>query len=85
MDKLDISKSREDICLMEDQAKHIYKKVETGNIVDIDTIKEEIEADKLDKMDDNNGKLNPYHEIITNKVTNKVENNHITDGTVVNF
>ena len=24
--------------------------------------------DKLNKMDDNNGEINPYHEIITNKV-----------------
>ena len=31
---------REAICLMDDQAKHIYKKVETENIVNIDTIKQ---------------------------------------------
>ena len=61
-------KDRDDICLMEDQAKHVYKKVETENIVNIDTIKQEIEADKLDKVDDNSGEINPYHEIITNNV-----------------
>ena len=31
------------------------KKVETDDIVNVDTIKEEIEADKLDKIDDVNG------------------------------
>ena len=51
---------------MEDQAKHIYKKVETENIANVDTIKQEIEVDRLDKMDDTNGKINPYHKIITN-------------------
>ena len=30
-------KDREAICLMEDQAKYIYKKVETENIVNVDT------------------------------------------------
>ena len=53
---------------MEDQVKHIYKKVETENIVDVEPIKQEIEADNLDKMDDTNGKTDPYHEIIRNKV-----------------
>ena len=61
-------KDREAVCLMEEQAKHIYKKVETGQTVNINTIKQEIEADKLDKMDDTNSELNPCHEIITNKV-----------------
>ena len=54
---------------MNDQAKHIYKMVESENIVNVHTIKQEIEADKLDN--DNNreeDEINPYHEIITNKV-----------------
>ena len=61
-------KDREAICFMEDQAKHIYKKVETENIVNVDMIKQEIEVHKLDKMVDTNSKTNPYHEIITNMV-----------------
>ena len=61
-------KDREAICLTEDQAKHIYKKVETENIGNVNTIKQQIEEDKLDKRDDTNGKINPCHEIITNKV-----------------
>ena len=59
---------KQDICLMKGQAKYIYKKVETGNIVNVDTTKQEIEKDTLDKMDDTNGEVNPYHKIITNKV-----------------
>ena len=65
-------KGGEAICLMEDQTRHIYKKIESENIVNVDTIKQEIEADKLGH--DNNylaeeeGEINSYHEIITNKV-----------------
>ena len=54
-------KDREAICFMKNQAKHICKKVETEKIVNVDTIKQEIEVDKLDKMDDTYGKVNPYH------------------------
>ena len=68
MDRLDTSKDRDAICLTEDQAKHIYKKVETENIANIDTIKWEVEVDRLDKMDYTNGKINPCHEIIKNKI-----------------
>ena len=61
-------KDREAICQMEEQARHIYKKVKSENIINVDTIKQEIEADKLDKIDDEEGEINLYHEIITNKV-----------------
>ena len=40
-------KDRETICLTNDQARYIYKKVESESIVNIDTIKQEIEEDKL--------------------------------------
>ena len=53
---------------MEDEVKHIYKKVETDNVDNIGTVKQETWADKIDKMDDNSGKINPYHELITSKV-----------------
>ena len=62
-------KDREANCLMNDQARHIYKKVESESIVNTDTNKQEIEADRLDnnnKLDED--EVNPYHEIITNKV-----------------
>ena len=32
-------KDKEAICLMKDQAKHIYKRVQTEGIVNVDTIK----------------------------------------------
>ena len=35
-------KDREAICLTNDQARHIYKKVESERIVNIDTVKQEI-------------------------------------------
>ena len=55
---------------MNDQARHIYKKVESESIVNVDTIKQEIEADKLDNNNNNLDEdiINPYHKIITNKV-----------------
>ena len=37
--------SREARYLMEDQAKHIYKKVALGNIINVSTIKQEIDQD----------------------------------------
>ena len=61
---------------MEDQAKHIYKKVEMEDIVNVDTIKQEIEVDNLDKMDETDGEINPYHEIITNKVEKMIQLYH---------
>ena len=40
--------------------------VETEKLVNVDTIQQEIETDRLDKMDDTNDEINPYHDIITN-------------------
>ena len=59
-------KDKETICLTEDQARHIYKKEETGKVINIDIIKEEIQ-EEVDKMDDTNGEINPYCVIIVNK------------------
>ena len=56
---------------MNDQASHIYKKVESENIVNIETIKQEIEADKLDNDNDSlegEDEIYLYHKIITNNV-----------------
>ena len=55
------------MCQMEDQARHLYKKEESENIGNIDTIKQEREADKSKEIDYNNGKIKQYHDIITNK------------------
>ena len=50
-----------------EQAKHIYKKVETGQTINVDTMKLEIEQEKqLNQMGDDNGEVNPYRELIVN-------------------
>ena len=59
---------REAICLIKDQANHISKRQETEKIVNIGIIKQEIEIDNIDKMEKTNGKINPYHKIVINKV-----------------
>ena len=65
MDQLNISKIKK---VSDDQARDIYKKVQSEDIVNIYTIKQEIEADKLGSDSVDEDKINPYHEIITNKV-----------------
>ena len=59
-------KDKETICLTENQARHVYKTVVTGKVINIDTRKQEIQED-VDRMDDTNGEINPYHKIIVNK------------------
>ena len=59
-------KDKETRYLTEDQAKHIYKKVELGSIINIDTVKQEMEQDS-DRLDNTSGDINPYHKIIVNK------------------
>ena len=61
-------KDKETICLTNDQARHIYKKLESEDIVNVDTIKQEIEANKLGSNNTNGDETNPYNKIITNKV-----------------
>ena len=59
--------------LTRDQAKYVYKKVETGETINMDTIQQEIEQEKqLNRMDDRNGEINPYRELIDNN-TEKTE------------
>ena len=49
------------------QVKYVYKKVETGETINMDTIQQEIEQEKqLNRMDDRNGEINPYSELIVN-------------------
>ena len=59
-------KDKEAICLMNDQARHVYKKIESGSIINVDTIKQGIDQD-VGKIDYTNGEINPYHKIIVNK------------------
>ena len=49
--------------LTEDQARHICKKVESGTIININTLKQEIDQDEeLNRLDDTSGDINPYRE-----------------------
>ena len=53
--------------LTRDQARHIYKKVETGEIINVDTVKHEIEQEKqFSRMDDYSDEVNPYRELVVN-------------------
>ena len=50
-----------------EQANYIYKKVETGKMINTDTIQQEIEQEEqLNRIDDTNGEINPYQELIFN-------------------
>ena len=51
--------------LPRDQAKYVYKKVETGETINTDMVQQEIEQEKqMKRMDDRNGEINPYRELI---------------------
>ena len=59
--------------LTREQANYIYKKVESGETINIDTIQQDMEQDEqLDKIDDMSGKTNPYKKLIVNN-TGKIE------------
>ena len=61
--------SKENKYLTEEQVIHVYKKVESGNIININTLtlKQEIEQDQeLSKLGDTSGDINPYRELIVN-------------------
>ena len=60
---------KEYICLTMYQARYIYKKVELKGTVNVDTIRQEIEEDKLSKNNINDEEeVNPYHNIIINNI-----------------
>ena len=53
--------------LTRDQTRYIYKKVETGEMINMDTVQQEVEQDKqLNRIDDDNGEINPYREFVVN-------------------
>ena len=53
--------------LTRDQTRYIYKKVEMGEVINTDILQQEIEQEKqLSKIDDMNGEVNPYRELIVN-------------------
>ena len=59
--------------LTREQTNYIYKKIETGEMINTDTIQQEMEQEEqLSKIDDTSGETNPYHELIVNNAE-KVE------------
>ena len=53
--------------LTREQTRYIYRKVETVEIINTDTIEQEIEQEKqLNRIDDMSGETNPYKELIVN-------------------
>ena len=69
------NKDKETICLTNDQARHIYKKVELEGVINVDTIKQENEEEKLSKDNIDEDEINPYHNVI---VKNTDKENIIT-------
>ena len=62
---------REKKYLTEDQARHIYKRLEIGRPINIETMKQEIEDDKMIrnrfKEEEDEVESNPYQMAILNK------------------
>ena len=58
--------------MTEDQARHVYKMVEVDQVINIETMKQEIEDDKVTrnrlKEEEENAEANPYQMAILNKV-----------------
>ena len=55
---------KENKFLTEDQARHIYKKVELGDIINISTMKQDIDQDQeLNRLYDTSGDVNSYREL----------------------
>ena len=46
--------------------RHIYKKVESESVVNVDSIKEEIEDDKLTRYEED--EVNPYQKVTINNI-----------------
>ena len=62
-------RNREAICLTEEQMRHIYKKVESASKININTIRQEIDNDRLTRNKINEEEeINPYQKIVLNKV-----------------
>ena len=53
--------------LTREQTKYIYRKIEAGEIINTDTIEQQMEQEEqLNKIDDTNGETKPYQELVVN-------------------
>ena len=58
-------------CLTEDQARHVYKKIETNKVINVETMKQEIEDNKMTRNrlnEKDTTETSPYQMVILNKV-----------------
>ena len=50
-----------------EQAKHVYKKTESSEIINTETLSQELEQERqFNRIDDTSGETNPYKELIVN-------------------
>ena len=52
--------------LTREQTNYIYRKVETGEIINTEIKQEREQEEQLSKIDDTNGETNPYQELVVN-------------------
>ena len=53
--------------LTREQANYVYRKTESGEIINTDTLSQELEYERqLSEIDDTNGEVNPYKELVVN-------------------
>ena len=75
------AKHKKNICLTTDQARHINKKVESEGIVNVDTMKQEMEGEKLTREKDND--INLYQKIVVNNIDKKnVKTSHMVYSSI---
>ena len=63
---------KEQRCLTEDQGRHVYKKVETDKVINVETMTQEIEDDKMKRNrlnEKNKTETNPYQMVILKRCT----------------
>ena len=61
------NKPKDNQYLTEEQVIHVYKKIESGGIINADTLCQEIEQEReLNSIDDTSRETNPYKELIVN-------------------
>ena len=69
MDIVNYIKDKNAICLTEDQARFIYKKVEQGSDLNTETMKQEIEQEKMTEMKlSRENESNLYQKVVLNNV-----------------
>ena len=62
-------KDRNATCLMEEQTKYVYKKVEHGRKVYTEIMRQEIDQEKLTQTEmEKEDEINPYQKVVLNNV-----------------